>query len=152
MIPYKRIIFLGEAGTCRTAMAVSILKEAFAGQDIVIEARGLVVLFPEPINQKADVVLISNGYANDGFMSKEFSREDIDDDTLVLTMERAQVEKVLELYEDIPEGHIFVLTEYVGEELEIVNPYGGNLQAYGLCFEMLSHTIKKLINKLNEGE
>jgi len=45
-----------------------------------------------------------------------------------------------------------VLTELVGEELEIMNPYGGTLQSYGLCFETLRQTIKKLVKLLNENE
>ena len=43
-------------------------------------------------------------------------------------------------------------TEFVGDELEILNPYGGNLQAYGICYETLNKSIKKLVKILNEGE
>ena len=45
-----------------------------------------------------------------------------------------------------------VLTEYVGDELEILDPYGGALPAYGLCYETLRKSIKKLVKKLNEEE
>ena len=47
---------------------------------------------------------------------------------------------------------VAVLTEFVGDELEILNPYGGNLQAYGICYETLNKSIKKLVKILNEGE
>ena len=47
---------------------------------------------------------------------------------------------------------VYVLTEYVGDELEIAGPYGGTLQMYGLCYEMLSSSIRKFVNILNEGE
>lgn len=35
-----------------------------------------------------------------------------------------------------------VLTDLTGDELEIINPYGGTLQSYGLCYETLNKTIK----------
>jgi protein-tyrosine phosphatase len=39
----------------------------------------------------------------------------------------------------------------VGDELEIIDPYGGELPAYGLCYETLRKSIKKLVRMLNEG-
>ena len=45
-----------------------------------------------------------------------------------------------------------VLTEFVGDELEIVDPYGGTLQMYGLCYETLVASVGKLAKMLNEGE
>ena len=48
--------------------------------------------------------------------------------------------------------HVYVLSEFVGDELEILDPYGGALQNYGLCYESLRMTIKKLVKILNEGE
>ena len=78
--------------------------------------------------------------------------EDLTEDTLVLAMEEAQKEKILEQYEPQFPENIHVLTEFVGDELEILDPYGGALQAYGLCYETLRKSIKKLVNMLNEGE
>ena len=62
------------------------------------------------------------------------------------------MEKIFEKYENANPQNVHVLTEFVGEELEIVDPYGGSLQSYGLCYEMMRKTIMKLVNLLNEGE
>lgn len=118
-----------------------------------IAARGLVVLFPEPLNQKAEAVLISNGITMDGYMSVQITPEDFGEDTLVLTLEEQQRQKLLELFADSDPEAVRVLTEYVGDELEIINPYGGTLQEYGLCYETLNRSLKKLVNLLNnKGE
>jgi L-threonylcarbamoyladenylate synthase len=42
-----------------------------------IEARGLVVQFPEPVNQKAEAVLISNGISTEGMVSTQLRRQAI---------------------------------------------------------------------------
>ncbi len=133
-------------------MAAGILAEYSLIQPVEILARGLIVLFPEPLNQKAEAVLISNGINMSGYMSAQLQESDLTEDTLVLVMEHAQREKVLEKYGSASPRNVFVLTEMVGDELEIIDPYGGTLQTYGLCYETMRKTIRKLVNLLNEGE
>ena len=152
MRQYNRIIFVAESGTCRAPMAAGILNEYTLKHPVTIECRGLVVLFPEPLNQKAEAVMISNGINYDSFTSKQLTEEDFTDDTLILTMEHGQMEKILEKYETADPQNVHVLTELVGDELEILDPYGGSLQAYGLCYETMRKTIIKLVKLLNEGE
>ena len=71
---------------------------------------------------------------------------------LVVTMEAVERVRILEQYENAIPENIHVLTEYVGDELEILDPYGGALPAYGLCYETLRKSIKKLVKKLNQDE
>ena len=114
-----------------------------------IEARGLVVQFPEPVNQKAEAVLISNGISTDGMVSTQLEESDITESTMVFTMESSQRERIIESFADIDPEQVFVLSQYVGDELEILDPYGGTLQSYGLCYESLRATLKKLVKLLN---
>ena len=79
-------------------------------------------------------------------------QEDFSEDALVLVMEHSQREKILEKYGHADPENVYVLTELVGDELEIIDPYGGTLQAYGLCYETMRKTILKLVNLLNESE
>ncbi len=152
MKEYRRIMFVTESGTCRAPMAAGILADYSLKRPVEILTRGLVVLFPEPLNQKAEAVMISNGISMEGYMSAQLLEEDFTEDTLVLVMERTQREKVLEKYKSARPEDVFVLTDLAGEELEIIDPYGGTLQAYGLCYETMRKTIRKLVNLLNEGE
>jgi protein-tyrosine phosphatase len=149
---YRRIIFVGQTGTSREPMAAGIFADFNPNSSIEVLHRGLVVQFPEPMNQKAEAVLISNGINMDGFVSSQLVEEDLTGDTLVLAMESVQQERILEQYENALPEHVHVLTEYVGDELEIIDPYGGELPAYGLCYETLRKSIRKLVRILNEGE
>ena len=96
--------------------------------------------------------MISNGINMEGFMSSQITAGDFGEDTLVLTMEAQQRQKLLEMFPEAKEENVQVLTELVGDELEILDPYGGTLQSYGLCFETMNKSIKKLVKLLNEGE
>lgn len=84
-------------------------------------------------------------------MSKQLTAEDLQSEHLIIAMETAQKQKILEEYQDSLEADVEVLTDLTGDELEILNPYGGSLQSYGLCYETLNKTIKKLVNLINEG-
>lgn len=152
MKEYNRILFVCGSDTCRAPMAAGILAEYNLKQSVEILSRGLVVLFPEPLNQKAEAVMISNGINMEGFMSRQLTEEDMTEDTLVLVMERTQMEKLFEKFENVNPENVHVLTELVGDELEIIDPYGGTLQTYGLCYETLRKSILKLVNLLNKGE
>ena len=147
-----KIIFVAKSGTSREPMAAGIMNEFVLKKPVEILARGLVVQFPEPMNQKAEAVLISNGINTEGFTSKQLDIEEVTENTIILTMESSDRDKVLELYPEINPEHVYVLSEFVGDELEILDPYGGALQNYGLCYESLRMTIKKLVKILNDGE
>lgn len=145
----ERIIFVGRSGNCREPMAMGILKDLTLRYDVEILARGLVVSFPEPINGKAEAVLISNGIVLENFASAPLKEEEITEGTLILTMEKGQRKKVLENFENTHVENVYVLTDFVGAQLEIMDPYGGSLPTYGLCYETLRKVIKELVNILN---
>ena len=133
-------------------MAAALLRECSLKRELDIISRGLVVLFPEPLNQKASAVLISNGINMEDYMSEQLVAEDVDGHTLVLVMEEKYIPQVLAIIGEDKLPQVQVLTTLVGEELEIMDPYGAPLPSYGLCYEALSKTIKKLAVWLNEQE
>ncbi len=146
----SRVIFVSGHGVCRAPMAAVILRSMLK-KDIEVKARGRNVAFPEPINQKMDAVMKVNGLECDGYeVAVQLQEEDINDSTLVFTFDAKQKEQLIENMEGCTTDNTFVLSVYVGDELDIMNPYGGNLQAYGLCFEMMNNTVTKLAAILNE--
>jgi L-threonylcarbamoyladenylate synthase len=150
---YRRIVFVSQSDTCRGPMAAAILRKKRFRQEYVIDSRGMVVLFPEPVNPKAEAVMRSNGMTLGGYTSIPFSETEIADDILVLTMDEAQKHKVFAEYEDAVS--IYTLNEFVGEDEPLLNPYGMPLNIYGLCYENISMLMDKLTKKLNsytEGE
>lgn len=148
---YDRLIFVSNSDTAMGPMAEAILQSKYLLDELEITSKGIVVLFPEPINPKAEAVLVSNGLTMKDHMSDPLVREDFDDRTLVLAVSESVRQKLQSEFE--PEGALArVLNEYVGELQEVVNPYGGALVDYGQCFSQLEELISKLVVKLNEEE
>ncbi len=148
MRKYKRVIFVAGNGITRAPMAAEIYK-TLEHEETEVLSRGLLVAFPEPLNQKTEAVMISNGITVNDYQAKELLDSEITDDTIIFVMEEAQRQKVLERFEHATEENTFVLTSFVDEELEIIDPYGGTLQTYGICFEMLRSTLTKVVEKLD---
>lgn len=132
-------------------MAAEILKDCMPQLPIEILARGIVVLFPEPINQKAEAVMISNGLHLQDYQTVGLRESDVDEDTLVICFEDVQKERIKSILPvTFPEGQLQVLHEIIGDELEIMNPYGAPLPSYGLLYESLNKSITKLADLMEE--
>lgn len=148
---YDRLIFVSNSDTSIGPMAEAIMQSKYLLDELEITSKGIVVLFPEPINPKAEAVLVSNGLTMKEHMSDPLVREDFDDRTLVLAVSEGVRQKLQKEFE--PEGALArVLNEYVGEMKEVTNPYGGALSDYGQCFAELEALISKLVVQLNEEE
>ncbi|MBP5324987.1 MAG: phosphotyrosine protein phosphatase [Pseudobutyrivibrio sp.] len=144
----NRVIFASGSGTSRAPMATAIFHAIAHDRPIICEARGLIVQFPEPLNQKVEAVLISNGCKLSDYSSKQLMDSDFSENTLVITMEETQRQKILSEYTNATEENTRLLNELVGDELEVMDPYGGSVQTYGLCYEVLKASIEKLMKVL----
>lgn len=146
---YRRIVFVSGTDTCRGPMAAEMLRQEDLEQEYVIDSRGIVVLFPEPANQKAEAVMKSAQMTLENHAAQALTEAEIAEDILLLTMDQVQKEKVIAQYGD--NGNVFTLYEFIEEEDGVENPYGGSLQAYGECLERLSKYVHQLAEKLNRS-
>ena len=144
---YRRVTFVSGTDSARGPMAAELLRHCDLKQEYVINSRGIVVLFPEPANQKAEAIMKSAWMTLADHSSLQFDDEDIKEDTLVLTIDESQKEKILSEYGS--RDNVFTLNEFIGDDTAIPDPYGKPLTAYGECLEVLDKLIKKLADKLN---
>lgn len=150
MIKYEKIIFVCTGNTCRSPMAATIYRSLETNSDIKVISRGLVVLFSEPSNPKAEVVLKSHNLELEGHVSKSLKQSDIDENTLILTMTEKQKMNVIETFKYT--DNVYTIKEFVGETGDVTDPYGGTLLDYEECYVELARLVKKTVYKLNEEE
>ncbi len=144
---YRRIVFVSQSDTSRGPVAAELLRNEKLEQEYVIESRGMVVLFPEPANQKAEAIMKSGKLTLQNHVSKAFSQEELKEDTIVLTFEQSQKEKIVSEYDSTE--NVYSIHEFLEDDIEIPNPYGQPLTAYGEFYEMMKTLIPKLVDKLN---
>lgn len=144
---YRRIIFVSTTDNCRGPMAAELLRNQDLVQEYEIESRGMVVLFPEPANQKAEAIMKSRQMTLCNHEAVQFGEKDLKEDTLVLTMEENQKWKIVSEYEFVK--NVYTLSEFAEIDGEISSPYGQPLTEYGKVFELLQEMIAKLAERLN---
>ncbi len=147
---YDKLIFVSESDTSTSPMAEAILQQEFLLEDILITSKGLVVLFPEPINPKAEAVLVSHSLTMKNHVSEELTEDDFDDRTLILTMTKEQEQRLLRDHKHA--RNVFSLSSYVQADEDITEPYGGSLADYNQMYERLKEQVLRLSKILSIEE
>lgn len=143
---YQKMIFVSMGGTCRSVLAKAIYRRLSGDKGLLTESRGMVVLFSEPVNQKAAAIAKSKGLDIDREKAEELVAEDFGDDTLVLVMTDLLKKQV---YEKFPNAvNVYSIREFTGEAVDMETLFGGELVDYGLGFEYLEKLIEKVSEKI----
>lgn len=146
---YNQIIFVCTSNTLLSPVAEGIYRDRSPKWMPKGISRGLVVLFEEPVNPKCNVLLTQNGYTiSSHSQSRQLSKEDLTEGTLVLTMTLSEKVKLIEEFGY--EENVYTLGEYVGEDTDMADPGGSEEEKYKECFEELVFRVDKLIQKLRE--
>ncbi len=145
---YRRILFVSKSDNCRGPMAAELLRNQALAQEYEIGSRGMVVLFPEPANPKAEVIMRSQQMTLAAHEATQLTEEDLTDETLVLTFEEEQKWKIISTYQNVK--HVYTLSEYIEDERMIPSAHGKPLNIYGENFSLLMDLMKKLADKLNK--
>lgn len=148
----KKIIFVCTGNTCRSPMAEKISQKIAKDRNLnyKIESRGLAVFEAEPANKYAINALETYGISLKNHLAKSFNIDDIERDTLILTMTQQHKKQLLSFYPNI-KGSVYGITEFIGETGDIMDPFGKPLEAYNECARQLYKIITKIFDIIKEG-
>lgn len=133
-----KICFVCTGNTCRSFMAERIMKKLLKGEKIdfvKVSSRGLNAT-GEMSAVNACKVLKELGYS--GTKRKSVAIKKFDQKTLYVAMTTAQKNKVA--------GRVIEMKDLIGQE--IPDPYGGSLDEYFVCANMIECACKELTKKL----
>ncbi len=142
---FNQVIFVSQENITRSPMAEWIFKSILMDKEKNILSRGLVVLFPEPRNMKVTDILMAHAVPCEEQISKEFSPEEVTEQTLIITMSFAEKVKVLEDYGF--EKNVYTIKEFAGEEGEALIPHGDE-SAYEASYVEMKDLLYKIKKKL----
>lgn len=149
----NRIVFVSETDTDIGPMAVTILEKLLDLKErkLIVESRGLIVLFPEPCNSKAIAVARERLMDMPSHFSRQLTESDFAEDTVVLTVNKDEKDRIYRDFENAI--NVFTVSEYGRvPEKEIPNPVGKDEDEYRLCFDELYSIIFKVATKLKEAD
>lgn len=145
----KKLIFVCTDNTCMGPIAETIFKNAWHNPELEICSRGLIVLFPEPVNPKAETLLATHGLIISSHTARQFKAEEVDEETLILTMNIAQKRRLATDF--FINDNVYTLPEFAGEHKEVEDPYGKELKDYEACYMELDKLIQNVIYRLLYG-
>ena len=134
------VLFVCTGNICRSPLAEALLKRALherGVEEVSVESAGTGAWDGAPASEGAYLVALERGLDLSGHRARLLTREIVEDAAMILTMARHHRARVHELG---GEGRVHVLGEYVGktgEEAEVGDPFGGDLEVYrDTCAEL----------------
>lgn len=146
---YEKIVFVSKDGTFRAPIAAAIMKKNIK-KSVKIQAKGHVVLFPEPVNPKALQMTINAGYNLKENVSDMLKEEDFGIRTLVLVMTEKMKQQIYDSYKKAV--NVYSLKEFSAGDGDIESPFGKKEENYTDCFEQLEEWVKKAAELINSYE
>lgn len=147
----KRVLFVCTGNICRSPLAQVLLQRALAERsvgDFDVSSAGTGAWDGAPASEGAYLVALERGLDLSQHRARLLTRELVETADLVFTMARHHRARVQELG---GEGRVFVLGEYAGragEEAEVGDPFGGDLEVYRDTYAELEGLITTVADRL----
>ena len=147
MSPIK-IMFVCTGNTCRSPMAAVMATQLFAEAGLVAEvfSAGLYAINGQPASHNAISVMKESGLCLLSHRAAPVSGSILSEIMLVLTMTWSHRE-ALQLRYPSAQNKIFTLAEFVGDSMNIADPYGGDLEEYRACAAQIKTVLIQVVEK-----
>ncbi len=154
----RRILFICYANTCRTPVAQE-LAEFYAKEydlkDVLFDSAGFHIAFDHAQLETINYIK-SKGIEIEDFKPKPITRTLLEEQDLIIGMERYQLTKIRNRFKDIKEklkGKLYTLKEFNGagkKDINIPDPYKTGRKRYFEILEIVEKNVELLVQKVKE--
>jgi len=147
------VMFVCSANICRSPMAEKLFRKMIRDNNLALatDSCGLMV-GGQMISLNALQLLLERGILDaQQHISKQVTPQLMSSSWLILTMEERQRDLLRNAYPNSAR-RIWTLNEFVGEQGDIDDPFGSNLESYKKTFEIIEDRLQRLTEKLITNE
>lgn len=153
MSKFNRIVILDEDNTALGPFMAALLTQSFNENQITtieVADAGNVVLFPEPINPKIDIIAQYYHLNISEHVAKQLDESYFDEGTIILALDKDSKDKVYSNFPNVT--NVYTLKEFLGSNGDIKLPIGGSIGDYNKVCDVARSLIENLVQQLKEEE
>ena len=145
-IPPETVCFVCSGNTCRSPMAAALFNKIAMEKelDARIESAGLFANDGEAASANSVDAMKDYGIDLSGHRAKNVNAELLEQVDLALTMTASHKMALKQYLGD----KVYTLCEFAGENGDIPDPYGGDLEEYKICADKIYNALLKVAEKI----
>jgi len=152
----RRILFICYANTCRTPAAEKLAEyyaKKYDLKGVTFDSAGFHIVFDHAQLETVEYIT-SKGIEIEDFKPKPITRSLVEEQDLIIGMERYQLTKIRNKFKDLKEilkGKLYTLKEFNGagkKELNIPDPYKTGKERYFEILEIVEKNVELLVQKV----